>query len=180
MGRLPWREDGSAFFTDACTGVFFSWPSLESPSLDPLLKSSSLDPLWNLLYSILYWSLLVWVSLSRCYLQLTVSYSVSQLSTQPEQLQWSNLVRVEKRLKLPITCGNSLLYRCSAVTILTVKRRHNIKKSSFSSENARVLGNENPHAVCEWLANGESFLSTFRMCTVPSSSQNVSLRTWRT
>jgi hypothetical protein len=27
MGRLPWREDGSAFFTRPSTGVFIIWPS---------------------------------------------------------------------------------------------------------------------------------------------------------
>jgi len=61
MGRLPWREDWSVFFTWP-TGfsnarpsieVFFTWRFLESPLLDPLLKSSSLDPLWILLCSTL-------------------------------------------------------------------------------------------------------------------------------
>jgi hypothetical protein len=60
MGRLPWREDGSAFFIWLSTGViiwpcgiFFAWPSteiffidpLESSSLDSLLESSLPDPL---------------------------------------------------------------------------------------------------------------------------------------
>jgi len=80
MGRLPWWEDGSVFFTWLSTGVFFTWTSLESSLLDLLLESSSfdplleclqltlygvftwpslessLDPLWNLLYSTLCWS----------------------------------------------------------------------------------------------------------------------------
>jgi len=49
VGRLPWWENGSVFLTRTSTGVFFTWPSLES---------SSLDPLWSLLYSTLYWILL--------------------------------------------------------------------------------------------------------------------------
>jgi hypothetical protein len=53
MGLLLWREDGS---------VFFTWPSLESSSFDPLLGSSSFDPLWSLLCSTLYLSHPVWVT----------------------------------------------------------------------------------------------------------------------
>jgi hypothetical protein len=43
-------------FARPSTGVFFTWPYLESPLLDHLLESLSLDPLWILLWSTLYWS----------------------------------------------------------------------------------------------------------------------------
>jgi hypothetical protein len=33
MGRLPWREDGSVFFARPSTGVFFTWPYVESSLL---------------------------------------------------------------------------------------------------------------------------------------------------
>jgi hypothetical protein len=55
MGHLPWREDWSVFCTRPSTEIFYTWPSLESSLLDPLLKSFC---------STLYWSLLVWVSQS--------------------------------------------------------------------------------------------------------------------
>jgi len=53
-------------FTRPSTGVWFTWPPLDS---------CSPDPLWFLLCLTLYWSLLVWVSLSLSNLQRTVSQS---------------------------------------------------------------------------------------------------------
>jgi len=81
----------------------FTWPSLESPLLDPLLGSSSLDRLWSLLCSILYWSLLhltiywsllVWVSYFPVYVQV-VSCSVyrpSDLLLRWAELSWAELL----------------------------------------------------------------------------------------
>jgi hypothetical protein len=60
MGRLPWRKDGSVFFTRTgvffiwlswvlfarlSTGVFFTWSSLESSLLDPLWSLSQSESL---------------------------------------------------------------------------------------------------------------------------------------
>jgi len=44
-------------FARPSTKVFFTWLSMESSLLDPLLKSSSFDSLWSLLCSTLCWNL---------------------------------------------------------------------------------------------------------------------------